>query len=285
LGNQLFTYFAAAEYSIRHGKKLILITSELPFGISDRQFGLIDFDLPVPFECTSPKSSKNYNLPKTFVRLRRLLFRFLRPFVYESNVVGFDAKLETLDSVWFLKGYFQSWRYFDLIQKQFPTTKVMLLQESSQYQAALDRLKAADPICIHVRRGDYNKLATTFGLLDEDYFLRAISKAGEIANSREIWLFSDEPLKVRLEFENIVFNLCPSEEYDLNDSENLLLMASSNTLIISNSSYSWWAGTLGNQNKKVIYPTPWHRSMPSPVDLCPPGWYPLSSSWKQVQNA
>jgi hypothetical protein len=35
------------------------------------------------------------------------------------------------------------------------------------------------------------------------------------------------------------------------------LMSLAPTLIISNSTFSLWAGLLGNQNKNVFYPRPW----------------------------
>jgi hypothetical protein len=50
-------------------------------------------------------------------------------------------------------------------------------------------------------------------------------------------------------------------------------------MVIANSTYSWWAATLGNPNKTIACPSKWFAQMVDPEDLYPEGWIKVSSEW------
>jgi hypothetical protein len=62
--------------------------------------------------------------------------------------------------------------------------------------------------------------------------------------------------------------------------EDLMLMSQSDALIMSNSSFSWWAAQLGNRSKIVVCPTKWFRDIMDPEGLIPPEWNQWESQWE-----
>jgi hypothetical protein len=280
LGNQLFTYFAAAEFAIRYSRKVKIDTSELPFGISNRSFGLQNISLPVTYTVNDKRIFKVMGLSRKYIRFRRIIMRRFPQMIFESKVVGYDPKLFHNTKIAFLKGYFQSWRHYDFVKNQSNMAPIDLKYKSEDYLECLRKLKEEDPICIHVRRGDYLKVSDQFGILSEDYFKEAIAMLKLSSTVKSVWLFSDEPSLVLAEYTNLKIDYSPLLEFNLTDEESLFIMANASNLVISNSSFSWWAATLGNSNKSVIYPNPWYRTIPTPADLCPSDWIAIASSWK-----
>jgi hypothetical protein len=61
--------------------------------------------------------------------------------------------------------------------------------------------------------------------------------------------------------------------------ESLALMSKFKNIVISNSTFSWWAASLGRVDKNIVCPKPWYRSMKSPEDLIPNDWIKIESSW------
>ncbi len=98
-----------------------------------------------------------------------------------------------------------------------------------------------DKVAIHVRRGDYVDNPFYVDLPTTDYYARAM---GEFGNAKFL-VFSDdiEHCKTLDIFKECEFSEGLSEEDDLN------LMASCKGIIISNSSFSWWAATLGSAER------------------------------------
>ena len=119
---------------------------------------------------------------------------------------------------------------------------------------------------IHLRRGDYLEYPNLHPICSYNYFKKCIDHF-----SNNIFLmFSDDITWCRnnLKFENVIY---------INASEFLCftLMSKCDNNIISNSTYSWWAAYLNqNQNKQVFYPNIWFgKDGPQDVyDLTPKSW-------------
>lgn len=153
-----------------------------------------------------------------------------------------------------LNGHFQSWKYFDhnkiYIRKLFsPTTSIQ--------KKLNDEFKwLEDYTAIQVRRGDYIKFPDHHPLLPVEYFINAV----ESANPERLIIFSDDYTwcHKNLQFKNI------SCEYRLehdSDYMELYMMSLCKNLIISNSSFGWWAAYLNTHpNKKIYAPLQWFGS-------------------------
>jgi hypothetical protein len=136
------------------------------------------------------------------------------------------------------------------------------------------------PAVVHVRRGDYGlEENQSIGLLSAKYYDHAISLLDQ---SKQIWIFSDSPdlVKTELKYQDrdIIFIRPPK---DSDPVESLLLMSLAPEIVISNSTFSWWAAFLAGGNSRVFAPSKWYKSQLDPIDLIPGGWTRVESQWKE----
>lgn len=112
---------------------------------------------------------------------------------------------------------------------------------------------------IHIRRADYLDPLhlTTIGALSDNYFVRA---KRQLEGSDFIILTNDK-LSIRDP------SLLSNEIFDQNaltTFESFLVLQQSNSLVLSNSSFSWWAN-FTNENLagsgKSVFPKPWFRNL------------------------
>jgi hypothetical protein len=98
-----------------------------------------------------------------------------------------------------------------------------------------------------------------------------------------VWIFTDDVQFTQKEFRdfsavnpNSVIIEPPSDSHSF---ESLLLMSKCSSLVIANSTYSWWAATLGNTDKITVCPEKWFVKMEDPEDLYPDSWIQVPSLW------
>lgn len=148
-----------------------------------------------------------------------------------------------------IMGHFQSYKYFDhnreYIQKLFsPIGKIEKFIEK-KWNVPFDKITA-----IHVRRGDYWKFPDHHPQLFPEYF----TKAAKMADPEEIIVFSDD---LKWCQDNLHFSK-PTRYISDEDYIELYIMSQCKNLIISNSSFSWWAAFINTKNNRKIYaPSIW----------------------------
>ncbi len=292
LGNQLFQYFAG-QYLAQKSKGVLKIDSTFSqLGRSGHSDWINELTLPGTISPVAPKYSLPYikSLLKRRVRhfLTKLIFRkdlqlrFLRQ--YHSPVVGFDPQLQELTPPVTLVGYFQTWRYHQALKDQFFAPEVMMNSPSSWFLDTANELdRQGEVLGIHVRRGDYVG-NSDIGTLSVSYYeaaLRELKSRGVTWDA--IWIFSDDLSLVQREFREFAKNNTelffvepPKDSHSL---ESLVLMSRTSSLIIANSTYSWWAATLGNPATIVACPSKWFVKMEDPQDLYPESWIKVPSAW------
>ena len=131
---------------------------------------------------------------------------------------------------------------------------------------------------VHVRRGDYSA-EEKIGMLSLSYFRKAIGALSQAQRNLDVELFSNGDVDLE--------DLATSSRIKgikLVDSDSALdllnRMRNGRFFIISNSTLSWWAAYLCvNPNKLVLYPDPWFRNLPRPVNLCPATWEAFPAFW------
>lgn len=103
---------------------------------------------------------------------------------------------------------------------------------------------------IHVRRGDYLKLQNIFNILDMNYYRLS-----------EKYLNQDLPkLIISEDVQFCQENFQNSPIYHQSDIEDFnMIRKCQNTIIIANSTFSWWAAYL-SQAKTVIFPFDWFNN-------------------------
>lgn len=146
--------------------------------------------------------------------------------------------------------YLQDPKYFQKYEKDI---KILFGQD----------IRPIDMVAIHVRRGDYVGNPFYVNLMATTYYERAMEKF----KGAKFIVFSDDiPFcKSQSTFIGCEFSEGKSDVEDLN------LMAGCKGIIISNSSFSWWAAYLGDSNKKVIAPLRWYSDGIERT-VCPSNW-------------
>jgi hypothetical protein len=206
---------------------------------------------------------------------------------FTSTEVGFDPAFETIQPGTFIRGYFQSYLYVDAVVRNPHFQGLTLGQPSAWFQEYASRAKADRPIMVHVRRGDFAKLAEEFGMLSANYYVAAINLVRQKdEGSCPIWVFSDEIEQVQIELEaafheagirNQTEWILPPPGTDA--AESLLLMSLGSANVISNSTFSWWSAIL-NPTALVVAPSKWFKGKEDPIGLIPDFWFKSPSVWK-----
>jgi len=255
LGNQLFQ--AATGYALAHRLQGKLELEVAHFrSVNLRGFGLAPY----------PHHAEIINSPRSpLFRALRQLAKHL-PFkvapgwngaIFEEQNYAYDERIETLSGDHYLRGYFQSWRYFDAIADD-----IRRIFDPAQVasQQALDFASSIKPnaLSIHVRAGDFLKdpvVNEVHGTLPADYYQRAIKLALAARPVDQLLCFSDNmPVarEVLQSFNNITF-VEGFSQYD-----DMFLMSRAHSHIIANSTFSYWSAWLdGRDNPFVIAPRAW----------------------------
>jgi hypothetical protein len=292
LGNQLFQYLAGQYLAHKSGGFLRVDPSLSQFGRSGHSEWINALTLSGNFSPTERKYSikdlvsivrrKTRDFLAKLISSRDLQVRFLHQ--YRAAVIGHDPLLDDIKPPVTFIGYFQTWRYYQALNDKGLVSDIQMNSPSSWFREKLSELDSQGNVLgIHVRRGDYVG-NSDIGTLSVSYYesaLRDLRARGLTWDA--IWIFSDDKELTEHEFkkfdgggENLYFVDPPKESHSF---ESMLLMSKCPYLIIANSTYSWWAATLGSPNKTVASPTKWFAQMADPEDLYPDSWIRVSSEW------
>ncbi len=277
----MFQYAAARAVSVRCNAPLILDVSWLS-SEAQRHFALWPFRIKAEiFESAPFRSQLNLACWRFAQRLnRRWGTHKLDAPIYREKSFRHDCGVQSLHAPVYMYGYFQSEKYFadcrDVVFDDFQISD----PPRAEAQLLLDRIKASDAICMHIRRGDYvtNPTINAFhGLCSVDYYHRGLQEIANNLMQPECFVFSDDPAWVR---ENLKLNV-PTTLVDIHGPddahEDLRLMAACHSYIIANSSMSWWGAWLGRRaGKRVVAPRRWFQSPRRDTrDLIPDDWVRL----------
>jgi hypothetical protein len=280
IGNQVFMYLAGLALSRHLGVGL-----EVYRPTNDKAKFLHPGDLS-EFNITLQSNNKEFEIKsnKFFAKLQRMITRnpkvsnkyFIRCLKYfESSNIGFDSRLFKLNPGTELRGYFQTYRYFELCLEDLSVDKLVNLREPSKSFLSFSEVFSSNRICaIHIRRGDYLLHQETIGLKGFEYYKEAIKKVLELTGVDRFAVFSDSP-EVAIDLLKPILpsgTIWPQEFVSLSAGENLMLMSKADSLIIANSSFSLMAGLLAGERSLVIRPSNWFIDQDEPIDLFKPSW-------------
>lgn len=286
LGNQLFQY-AVGVFLIKRLKKEVTFKSSNPsFHKINQRTDLSDFNFKYRIESNDAviRGGKLFML-RIIRRTMKCYFKFTSRgnFLfksYESPVTGFDLNLAKIHNVKKVSGYFQTYQYVDAIKQDF-ISQISLQSESEVFKSFLSLAKVENPLIIHIRGGDFKNHLNSSGLLSFQYFQKALEIGRKIIEPSNIWFFSDDEAYCDEMVKNLKIQNCRKiyPNSGLSPAETLVLMSNGSGIIISNSTFSWWAAYLSKNPVYVIAPDKWFRNMADPMALIPNSWIKAPASW------
>ena len=196
-----------------------------------------------------------FDVPKAFIFSEHLLApksQINAPYLIRENQFHFnDSFFKILDGS-DLSGYFQSEKYFLHVENELRTLLTFKAEISERARMLFPKVPGRT-VSIHMRRGDYVYQQEFHPVCDADYYLQAANLFRD--EDTYFIIFSDDIdycKTIFVENENIIYT-DNSDPY-----VDMCLMSMCDHNIIANSSFSWWAAWLNNnQNKKVIAPKKW----------------------------
>lgn len=267
LGNQLFELAAGIALTARHRRPVRFSDHWLRHPVSDETPRDLALDgLLRPGELTSAPAPRVGGITDRLLALR----------VVERSADD-DALTRVRRTTRTVAGYFQR---LDYVREAWPELRSRFAASTREAHRAFVVPVADDVGTVHYRLGDYllNPAARqVHGLTSPEFFAAAIRKAhadlgvdrwrvvsDDPATALELLGAADLPDAVRLEASS------GTDEW-----EDLRTLASARVCVLSNSSFSWWAGFLGDESHgmRVVTPQPWFND-PATAEpsFFPAGW-------------
>lgn len=267
LGNQMFQYAFGRFLANKYSQQMCIDFSQ--FQDSNRTYSLDMF--PLSDVVLDDLNTIDLKSRKTFV-------------LQEQNFMFSPDALNTLDDYDFKKnfllvcGYWQSPRYFStilpLLQNDFKHTFLI----APQYNRVQNLISNTESVMVHIRRGDYLLYGNLekHGVIDIDYINKGMNHYRKLLTNAHFFIFSDDPIWC-------MANIAQREEVTFIDQDSdqgktsFSLMRQCKYFLISNSTFSWWAGYLSDfPSKKVICPKNWFKTTNTDThDLIPTDWIKL----------
>lgn len=198
--------------------------------------------------------------------------------VYKSATIGYEDAYMRISDLRRISGYFQSYKYLPLSLK---SDGLKLRHQSKRLTKLITEMDKEDPIVVHVRGGDYRELSSSVGILSSAYYQQALEIICKNGPTENVWVFTNDRQLTEEIFHDIpIKNIRIVSEETLNTAESLTLMSNARRIIISNSTYSWWAAFLRSDKKVILAPMKWYMNLPDPIDLIPSEWIKIESYWQ-----
>jgi hypothetical protein len=268
LGNQIFILAAGLEQAQRLGAQLIVDDGWYK-SQEKREFQLCQIFPDLILQNAAERSP-------TAKRWFEFFSKPVSSQIFTEKSSEYDPRIEQVGQNSRLRGYFQSVRYFPTVGKKV-VDSILDAPVSDSEKIILDRLQSKPYNAIHVRRGDYvsEKITSEYhGATSRAYFEKAIDFFED--SYKPILVFSDSPDLASEELAGIDGLWFESELSNLGDVATLKLMAGADSLVMSNSSFSWWAAYCIQTTKgspRIVAPRPWSRDIDLNLDLILPNWF------------
>ena len=212
--------------------------------------------------------------------LRNLMRSYYRRSVVRERQFHFDANILRAGPNVYLKGYWQTEKYFKAVEELLRKEFTVRHPPDAQNQKIGAEVRGTNSVALHVRRGDYVTDPSTnriHGTCSIAYYNEAVETIARKISGPHFFVFTDDFVWAK---ENLKFDFpitYATGNGPENSYEDLRLMSLCKHNIVANSSFSWWGAWL-NQNpaKIIIAPTHWFdRYAADTRDLLPESWIKL----------
>lgn len=259
LGNQLFQYAAAQTLKVRTGACVAYLTD----AFASRQ-ARIDRPLLLPQVVACEEAL----LPTGSARAQtaRLLHRSLRPaagrvrhvpgLCHLSAVPGYHPSFDRISPTMLVSGFFQAHR---CVADGLPTVAAAVAERfGPQVQAARAELRARFNgrrlVALHLRQGDYRQIGDgSEAIVPVPRIAAALT---DLPVNAAVVAFSDTPEILN----EVDVGRSLYRYHGANALADFAAMIACDDFVIANSTFSWWASTLGSSPNKCVWaPRDWLR--------------------------
>jgi hypothetical protein len=179
----------------------------------------------------------------------------------------------------FLRGYWQNPLQFSTSKEALTRLIVPSISFSKTFTATVEALNE-NFVGVHVRRGDF-LTNRSFGACRVEYYRQSVKAISSIVKNPTIFVFTNDKKWVCDNFQGHF----PFKIYDGHsthaDIEELCLMTKLKSLVISNSTFSWWAAYLNaNEKKNIVCPSKWFLNPKLQLHAS----HFISLDWIKVEN-
>lgn len=192
--------------------------------------------------------------------------------VFRETQFHFDPAFFSLRPPVYLKGYWQSWKYFEGVESVIREDFTFNIDFSKEIREKAEALRNSDSVAMHFRRGDYtsSSAAVYHGICEPEYYQRA----AERYPGATFYIFTNDPAWVKDNLPAGISYEILSGAFSNTQYEDLYLMSQCRHQVIANSSYSWWAAWLNRfPGKRVTAPKRWFLAEGlNDRDLVPADW-------------
>ncbi len=256
LGNQMFQYAFFRQMQYWHGPERVKLDIstyhwKVHNGLElDKVFNLDLQKDSIPAEVALQYADVGYEFRQRL--LRRLRGKRHQSYKYWKDLEFEDYK--RLGDV-YLEGFWNEEKYFRDVQQDIRKAYTFKKDLNEDDLGMLEMISNTESVAVHVRRGDYKKFPKAFPMCRPSYYAEAREMIKAKRDNLIFFVFSDEIdwCRKNLSFPEKAFfveNRNPDEAW-----KDMFLMSKCRHNIIANSTFSWWAAWLNNnQEKIVVYP-------------------------------
>ena len=306
LGNQMFQYAAARSLSLTLNEPFKLDISSYE-GYKLRKYELEDF-----FELSPSIANKDemsefvfshpvrrawnkifpgnrlrslpYEEKKIARRVYGIFYIFSPPHkrgVYEERGFHFDNRFFKSNRTVYLKGYWMSYKYFEdhevVIKKDFTIRKEKIVH----LKELVEEINGCNSVAVHIRctdRKDAGNLEL-YGEIPASYFKEGIEHIRQKKGNVHLYIFSDDIELAKGYIPSNLPHTFVSTNITKSAIEDLYLMTECKNVVMTNSTFSWWAAYLNRHNDKIIIvPERWYNVAPyNYQDVYYPSWIKIKN--------
>lgn len=298
LGNQMFQYAFAKSIALKRNTPLKIDLSLLSDNSKNQELILRTFDLDffnISDEIASKKEINKFNGAENPNLFEKIIFKINRlkgnkQFIQNNH--DYDRKsIDSITENTCIIGRWQSEDFFN--SHRVEIKKIFNFSSFTPNKLSLktaQEMKSVISVGVHVRRGDYVSdlvYAKQIGALDKEYFENSmkliVSKLKKDEKIR-FYFISDDIDWCKNEFKdhkNIRF--VTQEKTKNGYLSDFWLLSQCKHLIISNSTFSWWAAWLGEDENIIIAPKNWNRNTKnSPLNIIPKRWLKFDNGFEKL---
>lgn len=289
LGNQLFIYAFARSLQEEYGGLVKLVSNNNSISLSS--FNVVPFELEVK---TNYKIMNNMDLLQKYYYFKYKLACKLN---FNNKLYDFKTNYEKKNQEKFndhnlvfctfehnnfyiknkekvyIEGFFATEKHFKKIKDKIKNELKPIQPVLPKNRGIYEQICNTNSVCLHIRRGDYLK-NDMFRVCGEKYYNNCILEIKKQLSNPIFYLFSNDKEYLREYYGNRGLEYIIVEDDGDPDYETLRLMSTCKHFIIANSTFSWWAQYLSNNEDKIVLaPERWYaEGYEYPCDIWLDNW-------------